>query len=332
MKKLLFLLLILTFVFSGCGKKETVVPVENNEVDTPVVEETAPSIAEETNTRPIAVMIDNDGNDSRPHAGLEDAYLLYEMYVEGNATRIMALFKDTNTAKIGPVRSSRHYFLDYALENDAIYVHFGWSPQAQKDIPALGVKNINGVLGGDGSIFWREEKYKGDYHSAFTSIEKINKYASGTKKYTMTTDKTNLKRMNKDLEAQGDALTEITLPYAGFYAVKYTYDETSKTYKRFLNGSGHITQANVHLAAKNLIIQQVSNSGISGDDKGRQNLNTTGSGNGYYITNGTVRKITWSKNSRSGSTIYKYENGEEVILNPGQTWIQLVPPSMNLGI
>lgn len=332
MKKILFLILALSLVLTGCGKKETA-PVDAPEIKETVNEEAnAPMLVEETDTRPFAVMIDNDGESSRPHAGLEDAYLLYEMYVEGNATRIMALFKDVETAKIGPVRSSRHYFLDYALENDAIYVHFGWSPQAQRDIPALGVKNINGVLGGDGSIFWREEKYKGDYHSAYTSVEKIRNYASGTKKYTMTTEKTNLKRMSSDIEATGDAVTEITIPYAGFYTVKYTYDAESKTYKRFLNGSGHITQAKVHLAAKNLIIQQVSNSGIPGDDKGRQNINTTGSGKGYYITNGISRKITWSKDSRSGSTVYKYENGEEVILNPGQTWIQLVPPSMSLGI
>ena len=51
----------------------------------------------------------------------------------------MALFKGQNLEKIGPVRSSRHYFLDYALENDAIYVHYGWSPQAQYDISNLGV-------------------------------------------------------------------------------------------------------------------------------------------------------------------------------------------------
>ena len=40
-----------------------------------------------------------------------------------------ALFKSENVDVVGPVRSARHYFLDYALENDAIYVHFGWSPK-----------------------------------------------------------------------------------------------------------------------------------------------------------------------------------------------------------
>ena len=70
-------------------------------------------------SRPIAVMIDNVGV-ARPQAGLNDAYIVYEIIVEGNQTRLMALFKDKDISKIGPIRSSRHYFLDYALENDAI--------------------------------------------------------------------------------------------------------------------------------------------------------------------------------------------------------------------
>ena len=88
-----------------------------------------------SNKRPIAVMIDNNvENDEQ--VGLQDAYLTYEIIVEGGLTRIMAIYKDVDTSVIGPVRSSRHYFLDYALENDAIYAHYGWSTYAENDIKA----------------------------------------------------------------------------------------------------------------------------------------------------------------------------------------------------
>ena len=63
--------------------------------------------------RPIAVMIDNHSG-AWPQANLNKAYLVYEIVVEGGETRLMAVFKGQNLAKIGPVRSSRHYFLDYA--------------------------------------------------------------------------------------------------------------------------------------------------------------------------------------------------------------------------
>ena len=94
--------------------------------------------------RPIAVMIDNEKG-AWPQAGLNDAYMIYEITVEGGETRFIAFFKGQDTAKIGPVRSSRHYFLDYVLEHDAIYVHFGWSPLAQSNIKTFGINNINGL-------------------------------------------------------------------------------------------------------------------------------------------------------------------------------------------
>lgn len=106
--------------------------------------------------RPIAVMIDNNIN-AMPQAGLLEADLVYEIIVEGGETRMMAVLKGKDVEKIGPVRSSRHYFLDYALENDAIYVHFGWSPQAESDISTMGVNNINGLYY-DGIIFLESKR------------------------------------------------------------------------------------------------------------------------------------------------------------------------------
>ena len=136
---------------------------------TTIVEVKEPKIFK-GNDRPIAVMIDNHKG-AMPQAGLNDAYLVYEIIVEGGESRLMALFKGANLDKIGPVRSSRHYFLDYALENDAIYVHFGWSPQAQSDITKLGVNNINGISESSTS-FWRtKDKYAP--HNVATSPEKI---------------------------------------------------------------------------------------------------------------------------------------------------------------
>ena len=116
--------------------------------------------------RPIAVMIDNH-NQAWPQAGLNKAYLVYEAVVEGGETRLMALFKGVTVDKIGPVRSSRHYFLDYAMENDAIYAHYGWSPQAESDIKQYNINNLNGITESE-KTFWRV-KDKAAPHNAVTS-------------------------------------------------------------------------------------------------------------------------------------------------------------------
>ena len=116
--------------------------------------------------RPIAVMIDNH-KQAWPQAGLNKAYLVYEAIVEGGETRLMALFKGVTVDKIGPVRSSRHYFLDYAMENDAIYAHYGWSPQAESDIKQYKINNLNGITESE-KTFWRVRD-KAAPHNAVTS-------------------------------------------------------------------------------------------------------------------------------------------------------------------
>lgn len=269
--------------------------------------------------RPVAVMIDNDNKDAWPHAGLEEAYLIYEVNVEGGATRLMALFYDTDTVKIGPVRSSRHYFLDYALEHDAIYTHFGWSPLAQNDIPALGVNNINGLFD---NAFWREEKYAGDYHSAFTSMEKINKYIE-SKGYRTEKEKSPLSYALKNYELGGDEAKTVSLPYASFYNVKFTYNDEIKAYDRLVNGSKHALQSGKDIEAKNIIVMEVPQSSL-GDGSARINVYTTGSGKGYYVTGGTYIPIKWEKESRAGATTFTDEDGEEIELCHGQTWIEIV--------
>ena len=84
--------------------------------------------------RPIAVMVDNNVN-AQPQAAINSAYIVYEIIVEGNETRLMPVFKgvDDDTV-VGPIRSVRHYYLDYMKENDAICSHLGQSPQAESDI------------------------------------------------------------------------------------------------------------------------------------------------------------------------------------------------------
>ena len=97
-----------------------------------------------SNARPYAVMINNHPEARKYHSGLQDAYITYEIIVEGGMTRLMAVYKGVDVGKIGSVRSARHYFLDYAMENDAVYVHWGWSPMAESDIKSFGINNING--------------------------------------------------------------------------------------------------------------------------------------------------------------------------------------------
>jgi len=340
MKKLISYFLIITMLFmAGCSKKDEAgeKPAEEAPaVSEEIVEEVTNEYCEmmNTDTRPVAVMIDNDVAASRPQIGLESAYMVYEIIVEGGASRMMALFKNHDVEKVGPIRSSRHYFLDYALEHDAIYCHAGWSPKASADIKSLGVNNINGIQGDDGSVYWRDYTYDRTWHNLYSGVDKLYDKAVNTKKYRGTTDVSHNLYSNEDLVPETDsAATEIKLPYSTFYRVGYIYDADNMVYKRYVDGKEHMSQIGDVLTAKNIIIYKVRNFNLNdGDNVGRQDIENIGSGSGYYITNGKVVDIKWSKKSRTAKTIYTTQDGEELVLNPGNTFVQIMPGNSTITI
>ena len=267
--------------------------------------------------RPIAVMIDNH-KAALPQGGLNNAYMVYEIIVEGGESRLMALFKGQNLEKIGPVRSSRHYFLDYALENDAIYVHYGWSPQAQYDISNLGVNNINGISESESS-FWRVKDKRAE--------------RKGYK--TTSTKKSVLNYVTDEVElTDGQNAEKITIPYSYSNDVEYTYDATTKRYQRYSKGVKETDwSTGENITTKNIIITFAKNSVLNdGENKDRQTLSNVGTLNGYYITNGKSIKITCEKTSRSAQTVYKDLDGNEIKVNDGNTYVQICPINAKVTI
>ena len=328
-KKILFIIVSMLLILSGCNKNENKEKEKTNNDKPVVAEKKLKIIDEESNTRPYAVMINNIAVARKYQSGLDDAYIVYEMIVEGGITRLLALYKDANVDRIGSVRSSRHYYLDYALENDAIYVHFGWSPQAQSDIKTLGINNINGIY--DDSAFVRESKLPVSWeHNAFTSTKKITAVAKN-KGYRMTSDKDTLLNYSVDEislenEEEKQVANKVDIKYSNSVITNYEYNEKEKVYYRSVNNVEHTDYVTKkQYTAKNIIIAYIDNSYISNDDKGRQNIDNIGSGIGYYITDGYANPITWSKSGRKEQTVYKKKNGEEIKVNDGNTYIQNAP-------
>lgn len=291
-------------------------------------------VDENSTSRPYAVMINNI-NVARPlQSGLQDAYIMYEIIVEGGITRYMALFMDQTTQRIGSIRSARHYFIDYALENDAIYVHHGQSPQAQRDFSALGVDR---TVVDNSKTGWRDNSLNvSSEHTLFTSIEKLNN-GLGNKRTTRngnlllnySIDEIDLSTMDGSTKADN-----VSIKYSSGMTSSYKYDEANKYYLRSVNGKAHVdyvTKEQYHF--KNIITYQVKNYTLNdGENKGRQDIENVGSGNGYFITGGYSVPIKWSKSSRKAQTKYYFANGEELKVNDGNTFIQIQPLGETLTI
>ena len=284
------------------------------------------------NDRPIAVMIDNH-NLAWPQAGLNQAYIVYEIIVEGGETRLMPVFKGVNIDKIGPVRSSRHYFLDYAMENDAIYVHFGWSPEAKSDISRYSINNINGIEESS-STFWRVVD-KVAPHNAVTSTNAILNIAKEKGYKTTSTKKSVLNYVTDEVDLkEGQEALKVTIPHSYLQTVKYEYDAQKKVYKRYARGKQQTDwDTGDAITTKNIIITKCDNYTIDdGEDKGRQNITNIGTFDGYYITNGRAIKIKCIKEARNLQTKYEDLQGNEIKVNDGNTWINICPTSAKILI
>ena len=279
----------------------------------------------------------NNNHAAWPQCGLKDAYIVYEIIAEGGITRMMAIYKDTYPEKIGSVRSARHYFIDYAEENDAIFVHWGGSPQAYNRIYS-GIDDLDGIAL-EGSMFFRDRTLKRDLeHTGFVDLKKAKEYAEN-KGYTRDTNKDLL--LNYSVEEldfsnieEAKTANEVTLKYSYYHTTSYKYDEENKVYKRYMSDKANIDlETDEQYTAKNIIVYKVGNYTINdGENKGRQELNNIGSGSGYYITNGYSIPITWEKTSHSGQTVYKTKNGEKLVVNDGNTFIQICPTDADISI
>ncbi len=264
-------------------------------------------------SRNRAVMINNIKTVWGYQSGIQDAYIVYEIIAEGGITRLMAIYKDANPERIGTIRSTRAYYLDYALENDAILLHIGGSPEALSDIRTLGINDLDG----DGTF---RDKSLGlaTEHTAFSSIKDLL--------LNYSVDEIDLSTKEGAIPANNVAISFSTSKDTSF-----VYDAEAKNYKRFQSNKAHTDYVTKkQYTVKNIITYQVSNSTY--DYKGRQTLNNIGTGSGYFISNGYAVPITWEKKSRNDQTVYKYLNGEEIVVNDGNTHIEIQPKNRSINI
>ncbi len=277
--------------------------------------------------RPVAIMI-NNLHKALPHSGISQADLFYEVLAEGEITRIMAVFQEVTSKKIGPVRSARHYFLDFAFDHDAIYVHYGGSPQAFKAFKQLNAPNLNGLSYLDDIMCFRDKermKQKGMYeHSLYTSGEGIQKAWDKVQYRTEKEVKYPPTFTFSEVEytPNGETALQVIVPFSKYQMSEFAYDEEKKVYWRAQTGKPHVDIENgEQLSVKNIIIQFADIRVIAGDDAGRREVNLVGKGTGLYISGGKSVPITWSKKDHHTPTVFKDEGNNILHLNKGKTWI-----------
>ena len=223
------------------------------------------------------------------------------------------------------------------MESDAIFVHFGWSHYAEDDEKSGSINYINGLFDNG---FWRNNpEHLATEHTAYTSTDKIKEVAQ-SKGFNLEADNAedtillNYSHDNIDLSTNAEAIpaNTVTLSYDGSQNVtSFVYDSNTGMYTRQERGVDCIDyETGETVTTKNIIVEKISYSVCS--DPKYWDLTTTGTGEGYFITNGYAVPITWSKSSRGSKTAFKYSDGTEINVNDGRTYIEIQTTSQKTTI
>ncbi len=277
------------------------------------------------NLYPTAIMIDNHTN-ARPSFGLSKANFVFETESEGGITRYLAIFaNDENIEKVGPIRSARPYFINWAREFSAVYTHCGGSPDALAMIIKENVIDLNEFYNAD--YFWRD-KVKQAPHNIYTSSEKINNFKnkkiSKNGKFFSWKYKNDSKIENRPNKASIFINFELDN-----YKVKWEYNKDNNNYIRYLAENIHKDSDGDVVIAKNIVIMVINSKVI--DDKMRLNMDVVGNGKAIVCIDGVCSDAEWNKKSESARTRFYNENNE-IEFNAGTTWIEVVNPKIEIVI
>lgn len=353
-----------TIALTGCGDSgggETVAsepepiinPITGVEVES---EDALPA-------RPVQVSIPNDTYGAVPQSNITQADIIYEFPVEGELTRLQAIYYGEIPDKFGPIRSVRYYFVDVATEYKACHIGYGWGKNARSYMNSNNVHHVNGMqqtelfyrvsdkaAPNNAYTNWEDVKAFGEKHDWFTEKQVIEPWTFRTEKWEKeqkeakaeaqkvideksgSTDEEDVKAVEKAeaLLAEPEKATSLTVKALGCNST-CKWDPEKGKYLRYWYGEPYVDkETGEQLEFDNILVQKVHSdimvdeeTGLS-DHKGRLTIDMFAGGEGLLFTQGEVIEGTWSRDGVDSRTIFKDKAGNEFAFTPGKTWVYVL--------
>lgn len=290
--------------------------------------------------RSMAVMIPNNAP-ALPQYGLSKASIVYEAPVEGRITRLMAFFEDYDDLEyVGPVRSSRDYYVYEAMAYDAIYCNWGLArPFVEELINSNRIDNVSQAVAGI-------------YNPAEEAFDRVNRpgYATEftgylfTDGYTKAVERLGYEKEYRDTfeqaftfaadghRAEYEDKESATVIYpggnesnsSGYGNAKprFEYNPEDGLYYRYQYGDAHIDEMNgEQIAVSNVVFKICYGEVREPRDKDYLIFRVHGEGEAYVFTNGKVIHGTWQRNGDNAPNLFLDDEGNEIVFNQGKTWI-----------
>jgi hypothetical protein len=287
-------------------------------------------------TRPFAVMLDNHPG-AFPQSGLNQAAIVFEALAEFGLTRYMAVFVPgvgEELSEIGPVRSARPYFVEWAKGLRAVYVHAGGSPEGLL-LAETSVELINAdALRRDAGAAFRRSAARAAPHNLYTDSASLAAFRDG--KQAETPDLGEIGFLLKPEAPAAQRPASQQLSYYFIYREAYvgwTYDPATNSYGYFRQARPHIdARTGEQLRFKNVLVLEVPERRIPGDAKQRIEQDVLGEGRARVFYDGALVEATWRKAAGFAPLQIFGPDGAELALNPGNVWVAAVPSLDNLTV
>ena len=349
MKKIITLLILGALILTSCGKSNSIKD-QNSSVDskpqtsstesqeekpvvdtTPINPFTGVTVPKENLlNRPLAVMINNIGA-SLPQSGIGTADVVFEMPVEGNASRIMAVFADNTTMpNMGSIRSSRHDFVELIAPFDPLYLHFGYSDSAKSAIEKNSIDNLNGIKIANIAFFQDQQKLndRASEHTWFSNVDYLKNGA--VKEGYSDTIATPLSPMFSFAKGSAmanytdaTAVNSATVRISNGATATFDYNAENGLYVKSQNGKPHLDEnLGKSVEVKNVLVMY-ANVGYMADNYHKEV--DLSKGNGYYLSEGKKVDVTFKKDGIDSYLKAYTLDGKELSINQGNTWVYIAP-------
>jgi hypothetical protein len=272
----------------------------------------------------LGVKVDNS-SPARPQSGLNDADIVFEQPVEAGITRYVAVFQCENTASVGPIRSSRN--IDVGILGQfgkPLMAFVGGIDPVLKNIADSPI--IENDLRFDTSVVHREPGRSAPFNTYAATSALWNLHPSENKPPSPVF------RFSSTPPA-GTPATSVSIAYT-VSPVTWRYDATTKHYLRFYGSSPDRLADGTQNSAANVIVQVINVTmgpwveDAQGSLEVQANLYQNASGPAKVFRNGEEISGTWSRNSLDQPTSFVSSAGTPITLQPGRTWVELVPSTV----
>lgn len=281
-------------------------------------------------------MVD-DLRPARPQSGFTDASVVWHAPAEGGIPRYMLVFAEGDPPAVGPVRSSREYYIGWAAEWNALYVHVGGSPQSLATLRAKG----------DGELVWNADEFRwGRYfrrskeryapHNVYTDARRLRELLQAVGAGDLAAPPEAAWEFEPDPPVRDrPAGGRIVIPYP-YNEVVYAYDRLTNSYPRAVTGEAAQVDATTgeRVAPKNVVVMFMRFGRLDDGhpEKRRLEADFVGSGEALIAVDGRTIRGTWEKPSVTAPTRFLDAAGEPVRLTIGQTFVQVVPVGTKVSV